>query len=154
MEALSRAYVSAIAAAAGYVVSTSDFDRDSVDLVLSAGGAMRPQLAIQLKATTKIPTRAAQFKFSLSKKNYDDLRTNTRTPRILVVLAMPKSSTSWLSHKVQRLILRRCAFWKSLRGLPESENETKIQITLDTSQVFDVPTLVDLMEKSRTATAL
>ncbi len=52
MEALSRAYVSAIAAHAGYTVGRPEPDRDSVDLSLSAGGAMRPQIDIQLKATT------------------------------------------------------------------------------------------------------
>lgn len=37
-EALSRAYVSAVAAMAGYTISAPDFDRDSIDVVIGAGG--------------------------------------------------------------------------------------------------------------------
>ena len=37
-EAISRAYVYALAAAAGYVIAEMDFDRDGVDLQVRAGG--------------------------------------------------------------------------------------------------------------------
>ena len=50
-EALSRVYARAVAGA-GYVTSDCEFDRDGVDLSIHAGGAMRPALDLQLKATT------------------------------------------------------------------------------------------------------
>lgn len=57
-EALSRAYVQAVAAGAGYVVATMDFDRDGVDVEIKAGGAMRPSIGLQLKATTNLSDAA------------------------------------------------------------------------------------------------
>lgn len=154
MEALSRAYVGTIAARAGYDVTRHEVDRDSVDTIISAKGEMRPQIHAQLKASTKIPTAAAQFDFTLSVKNYNDLRIRTQAPRIIIFFAMPKNPKSWLSHNAQRIITRRCAYWKSIHGLPETTNTTGVTIQVDTSQVLDTPTLVALMEKSRAGTPL
>ena len=39
-EALSRAYVAAVAAGAGYITASMDFDRDGVDVQIRAGGTM------------------------------------------------------------------------------------------------------------------
>jgi hypothetical protein len=50
-EALSRAYVAAVAGGAGFVTAVMDFDRDGVDVQIRSGGLMRPSLDIQLKAT-------------------------------------------------------------------------------------------------------
>src|SRR2546423_2935769 len=154
MEALSRAYVSAIAAHAGYTVGRPEPDRDSVDLSLSAGGAMRHQIDIQLKATTTAPESVDEFTFPLPVKNYNDLRIQTQTPRILVVLALPNDDREWLNHTITHLIMKRCAYWKSLSGMPETKNTTTISIPINSTQVFDVPTLVALMQKSRTGQRL
>jgi hypothetical protein len=154
MEALSRAYICAVAAKAGYAVSVPDFDRDSIDLLIHAGGGMRPQIGLQLKATKGIPSNRANFKYALKIKNYNDLRARTQSPRLLVVLAMPKRTDDWLNHSPKRLILKRCAYWKSLFGEPDTENDTAINIDIDTSQVFDATTLIALMAKSRAGTPL
>ena len=53
-EALSRVYARAVAASAGYVTADPDFDRDGVDLRIQSGGAMRPALDLQLKATVNL----------------------------------------------------------------------------------------------------
>src|SRR5437773_330638 len=108
-EALSRAYASAIAAGAGYLTYQPDFDRDSVDIGFSAGGGMRPNLHAQLKATINLRKRGLNFRFSLKKKNYDDLREPTQVPRIVIVLALPDKDVDWLDVSVRRLIIRRCA---------------------------------------------
>ncbi len=149
MEALSSAYVGAIAAHAGYVVSNGNYDRDSIDLVIEAGAAMRPNIGVQLKATAKVAANTTGFSFPLPVKNYNDLRIVTQAPRILVVFAMPKTETSWLNHKPQRLILKRCAYWTSLLGMPPTTNTDTVSVPIDTAKVFDCLTLSALMEKSR-----
>jgi Domain of unknown function (DUF4365) len=149
-EALSRAYVGVIAAGAGYSTYVPEYGRDSIDLGFGAGGAMRPRLEVQLKATINFSAREGKFKFSLKKKNYDDLRVPTQVPRILVVLALPRRQTSWLDISGKRLVLRRCAYWTSLQGEPElpdgQENRT---ILIPSTNVFDVEGLKTLMEKAR-----
>jgi Domain of unknown function (DUF4365) len=149
-EALSRAYVAAIAAMAGYVTYVPDLDRDSVDIGFKAGGAMRPNLHAQLKATINLRKSGSDFAFSLNKKNYDDLRAATQVPRILVVLRMPRKQAAWLDVSVSRLIMRRCAYWVSLSGLPDlAVGQLSKTITIPGSNLFDCESLKTLMDKSR-----
>jgi Domain of unknown function (DUF4365) len=144
-EALSRAYVQAVAAA----WSQPDIDRDSVDVTIAAGGQMRPRLELQLKATINLPQGEAGFSFPLKVKNYNDLRVETQTPRVLVVLAMPEDEKDWINVSAEQLILRKVAYWVSLRGSPESDNKESVTVTIPASNVFDVDGLQRLMEKSR-----
>ena len=65
-EALSRVYARAVAAGAGYATADCDFDRDGVDLQIHAGGAMRPAVDLQLKATTNLTSAVdGHYRFPL-----------------------------------------------------------------------------------------
>lgn len=149
-EAFSRAYVAAVSAGAGYATAEMDYDRDSVDLEIRAGGSMRPALDIQLKATINLgePSKG-EYRFPLKRKNYDDLRAQTCIPRILVLLDLPRSQGDWLSITLEQLILRRCAYWASLAGLPETENKESVTISIPVKNRFDVDALKELMERAR-----
>jgi uncharacterized protein DUF4365 len=149
-EALSRAYVQAVAAGAGYVTATMDFDRDGVDLEIKAGGAMRPSIGLQLKSTVNLPDHGnGIFRFALKRRNYDLLRIETQMPRILVVLRLPKDEEKWLSISEDALILRHCAFWVSLANAVDVDNETSVTITNPSANRFTVDNLQNLMEQSR-----
>lgn len=154
-EALSAVYVRAVAAAAGYVVATWEFDRDGVDIEIKAGGEMRPAIQVQLKATINLgaPT-AGVFRYPLNVRNYNLLRLPTQTPRILVVLALPGKQIDWLSVTSEALMLRHCAYWVSLRGQPETENAAATTISIPEVQQFDPEALRMLMEKSRSGAIL
>jgi hypothetical protein len=136
---------------AGYVTAVPEIDRDSVDVSIAAGGAFRPQLNAQLKATIRLPKSGEFLKFSLKKKNYDDLRVPTMVPRILIVLALHKLPKHWVNVSAHRLIMRRCAYWLSLRDAPELPPEqatTTIQSPI--ANQFDVACLANLMDQART----
>jgi hypothetical protein len=149
-EALSRAYIAAVAAGAGYVTSVTDFDRDGVDLQIRAGGAMRPSLDIQIKATINLgEPKGGLFRFPLKRRNYDLLMADTMIPRILVVMDLPKNESDWLEVTADRLILRRCAYWASLGGLGETANKESVTILIRSSNRFDVESLKALMEQAR-----
>jgi hypothetical protein len=149
-EALSRAYVAAVAAGAGYVTAVMDFDRDGVDLQIRAGGSMRPSLDIQLKATINLgEPRGGAFRFPLKRRNYDLLLAETMIPRILVVLDLPRNEADWLKVTSDSLILRRCAYWTSLGGLSETGNKESVTILIQSSNRFDVDSLKALMEQAR-----
>lgn len=150
-EALSRAYVAAVAAGAGYVTAEQDFDRDGVDVQIRAGGSMRPSLDIQLKATINlgIPT-IDEFRYALKRRNYDLLRGQTMVPRILVVLSLPEEEADWLNVTAEELILRRCAFWANLAGFPETQNAESVTISINKNNRFDVDALRRLMERAKT----
>ena len=149
-EALSRAYVMAVAGMAGYVVAQMDFDRDGVDLQLRAGGSFRPCLDVQLKATIKLgEAKEGVFRYSLKRRNYDLLRIETQTPRILIVLDLPQERESWLDVTLEHLILRRCAYWATLGGLSDTRSQESVAISIRQQNRFDIDNLKSLMAQSR-----
>ena len=150
-EALSRAYLAAVAAGAGYTTAVRDFDRDGVAVQIQAGGSMRPALDVQLKATINLGVATAGFfRFVLKRRNYDLLRVQTMLPRILVVLSLPESEADWLSVTAEELVIRRCAYWAALAGAPDSDNSDSVTISIHDDNRFDVDGLKGLMELART----
>src|SRR5262245_7998967 len=103
-EALSKAYVRAVAAKAGVICSEPEQDY-GIDMCLravrmrgdrhaDAGG----QVDLQLKSTTRAAVEADKIVYDLEMKNYDDLRQGgVNCPRILVVLVLPEDEEQWLS---------------------------------------------------------
>lgn len=149
-EALSEAYVTAIAARAGYVTSKGNFDRDGVDLTIQAGDHLRPKIDLQLKATIGLDGAKDPMSFSLKRRNYDLLRITTQTPRLLVVLHLPRDKEDWLRVSPTELILKHCAYWLSLRGAPETDVEHEKTVYIPSANRFDVASLTRLMDQSRT----
>ena len=149
-EALSRVYAHAVAARAGYSTATPDFDRDSVDLTIRADGDMRPALDLQLKATTTLgEPRDGYVRFALKVKNYRDLIEETQTPRLLMVLDLPRERDDWLTITDEFLVLRRRAYWLSLAGRPETANTDSVTVKIPITNRFDVAGLQNLMDQSR-----
>ena len=150
-ERLSMAYAHAVAARAGYTTAVYDLDRNGIDLRVQAGGAMRPALELQLKATINLSSPDAEnFRFRLSVRNYDLLRIRTQTPRLLVVLDLPQDAQQWLTITDDALIMRRSAYWLNLRDWDETANQDNITVTIPKENRFDVSGLQGLMEQSRT----
>lgn len=153
-EELSLAYVRAVASRAGFSVEEVRKDRDSIDLKICARGRLAddaaltsPELAVQLKARVLGPLTGEEFPLELSKKNYNDLIAPSFVPRILVVLAMPEDEQQWLTLTEEALVLRRCAYWLSLRGQPATVNETGQTVRMSRRQTFDHHALRSLLRK-------
>ncbi|WP_413193677.1 DUF4365 domain-containing protein [Pararobbsia alpina] len=157
MAELSYAYVHAVAASAGVecVVSGRISDNEGVDLRLFGNGPFPDgvkrrfaQLDVQIKATSGKPAHVdGAFSYSLRDvSKYDLYRCRTRTPPcILVALFLPESRAEWVAQDICALSLRRCAYWLSLRGAPETSNATSVTIRFPTDQVFDAAALKTLM---------
>ena len=153
-DAIAQLYVRAVAAKAGYVTSVPEFDRDCIDMVVSAGGAMRPSVAMQLKATinlAEIGDSKELYSFQCPKRAYDLLRLPSITPRLLVVMRLPRDPSEWLSLKADELIVRHCAYWISLLGAPSLDigKESKA-VHLPKTNRLDLAGLQGLMEQART----
>lgn len=154
-EELSYAYVHTIATRAELSCEIVRKDRDSIDLHIRARGSlhpestlMSPQIGVQLKASVIEPLPAGAFDFRLKRKNYDDLRQRSMIPRILVVFVMPADPATWVTMSEEELVLRRCAYWCSLLGLPDSQNEKYEQVRVDRRNVFTGEVLRSLMVKA------
>jgi len=155
-EALSRSYVRAVAARAGVISGGTENDL-GFDLLLRGveihdqqywdGG---PQLDIQLKSTTRAEVRETVVVHDLEVRAYDLLRQeNVSRPRILVVLVLPEDESQWLSQSEDALILRRCAYWVSLRGAKPTTAQATVRILIPRANVFSVESLQTLMDQAR-----
>jgi hypothetical protein len=112
---------------------------------------MRPSIGLQLKATINLgDAKDGLFHFPLKRRNYDLLRIATQVPRLLVVLDLPRVEDQGLTVTPESLVLRRCAFWTSLAGAPETDNDTSVTISIDAAHRLDTTSLRALMEQSRT----
>jgi hypothetical protein len=151
----SHTYVRAVAHAAGYFVQEANriLDGDGVDLMLlsrSTGGTVRsPRLDIQVKATAE-PLTEDPFPFDLDVKNYDELRSDEwQVPRILVVVSVPADADAWVIASQKRLMLRRCGYWKSLRGDAATRNKARVRVRIDRSACFHVDQVRSIMDRLR-----
>jgi Domain of unknown function (DUF4365) len=147
--ALSFAYLAAISAHSGYnCEKASNDDFDSIDASVKAGGSMRPQIDVQLKATASADWQKDGLHFQLKKKNFNDLCATRVVPIILVVFELPKDEAEWCKCSEERLILQRAAWWLSLSGLSEIEADSKV-VVLPLSQRLDSDCLKNLMGLAR-----
>lgn len=151
-EALSWAYVRAVAAFAGYTISVENFDRDGIDLRVHAGGWLSPSVGLQLKATNRLGEvrRDGNYRYNdLPVENYERLIRPSQVPRYLVLLALPSDESDWLTVSVDHLLMRRCAYWVSLFGAPEIDNRATVTVRIPPGNLFDRDALQQLLERSR-----
>ena len=153
---LSYAYLHAVAAKAGMSCRDGNRheDNNGVDAQLTAwlppvdvNILTEVDIKIQLKATIADPgDDGTNFLYRLTGANrYNDLRSETiGIARVLVVLFLPKNVVEWLDHKPEQLVLRRCAYWQSLRGAPQIESDSAV-IKLPKTQHFSPEGLTQLV---------
>ncbi len=153
-EQFSLAYIRAVAAQAGYQISRPELDNDSVDGTLIADFGRRPRIDFQAKATSQQIKRGDNIHFDLKVKNYDDLRSETRTPRLLIVVLMSKEKSQWLTQTQEQLCLRCCGYWVSLEGRQKVRNKTSVTVHIPLVNMFNVEQLVDLMTRAEKGQSL
>lgn len=101
---------------------------------------------MQLKCTERMAGRNGSFPFALPIKNYNDLRgDDVHVPRILVVVFVPDTLDLWLEQSEERLLMKHCAYWLSLRDAPETTNTTNVTVQLPRTQQFTVDALRSMM---------
>ena len=147
-ERFSLAYVGAVAACAGYDIIEPRVDRDSVDGILISDFGLRPRIDFQAKATARDIARDGNVAYPLPVKNYDDLRADTRNPRILIVVLIPDHEDEWLRQSNDELCLRHCGYWLSLAGRPSVANTGSVTVHIPLSNVFGITQLADLMGRA------
>jgi len=150
---LGISYVRAVAVGAGDFVEASGrhLDGDGVDLTLlcrGTGGVTRsPRLDLQVKATTRGHDEDPLC-IDLSLKNYDELRhEGYQVPRVLVVVEVPRDRASWVEVAPEQLVMRRCGYWASLRGHPDSENQSTVRVKIPRERRWDVEAVAGLMDR-------
>jgi hypothetical protein len=163
---LSYAYLHAVATRAGFdcEIAGRHLDGAGVDAAVHEDGRLlapdsRLQaftLHIQLKATRLAPVEQDdRFSFSLAVRQYDRLReVRLAIPRVLVILFMPNNPAEWLDHSEDGLVARRCAYWVSLRGAPDSPNQATQTVYVPRRQQLSPDGLKDIMTRCSREEAL
>lgn len=101
----------------------------------------------QLKSTVNATAKDGFYIYDLEMKNYLDLiETKVGRPRILILYILSKEKEEWLKVTNSETILKKCAYWCSLRGLPSVNNKKKVRIKIPESQLLTAEELKRLME--------
>ncbi len=136
-EALSLAYVTAVAGCAGVTFSLPshdygtdlwlhDVEEDDGERVQTGRG-----FRIQLKSTTIAILEPNAVVYDLDLRAYEMLRSDLgQYPLLLVVYVMPANEADWLVLDETRLELRSCAHWMSLRDQPATTNTASVRICI------------------------
>ena len=116
--------------------------------MLSCKLPRRPKLDLQVKSVSRPSGDESSIHYPLKRKNYDELiPTNLLAPRLLVLVTLPADPMLWLTLLPEALVLRHCAFWASLRGLPASSNDRSVTVEVLRANLFDVEALTGIMRR-------
>lgn len=159
MEDMSVAYLTALCAANGYNIYTSNHDNEGVDRTISckdfpAEGCLikSARIDIQLKSSSSPDiiwrNDDGSLSYRLEVKNYESLRdVNRAIPLILVVLYMHNDENLWIEHNIDFLKITRCAYWISLRGWKPTKLRERISITIPAENLLTKESLKEIMIK-------
>lgn len=150
-ESLSRAYIQAIAARAGMSVSVPSPDA-GIDMSVhdvTVVGRQRIEsgyrIDLQAKSTTLARLDAHEVRYDLEVAAYETLRYPAGCPRLLVVLVLPEDETRWLAQSDDELIVRRAAYYLSLRGSGPTRNRRSVRVSVPRGNLFSVAALQALI---------
>ena len=148
---MSYAYVSALAARAGYTLQRGpDPDTDSIDATIRSGSPKRDAIDLQLKTTAAPDEKSDGLHFRLKRKNYNDMVMPRAVPLLLVVLELPSDESEWMDCTPERLIIRKCGWWLSLAGGDPLDAESRT-IVIPRSQRIGSSGLAPLFARDQEA---
>jgi hypothetical protein len=145
-EWFSRAFLTAVAAAAGYPVELRLNDIYGVDATVydSVVG-----VDWQLKGTASPDFTSTGLRFDLDVRTYNLLRITRNASAYLGVVVLPSDIDNWISQSANRLLLRHCGYWVKLTGLPPTSNTTKIRIHVPLENTLCIGDMSEIMTAER-----
>ena len=157
-EDLSEAYLMAVAAVNGFSAERVRRDNNGIDVMVKNNGRLDNTciksegcIGVQLKATVNWSSNDDNtISYALDVKNYHDLRAiDVVFPRVLVVLCLPKEESDWLVISEHEFILRKCAYWFSLYGLPDIANSQTVTVRIPATNLLAKDAVRTLMLKAQ-----
>ncbi len=154
---LSIADLHAVAARLGCACQKSERQTDNMGIdmtlrfkgVFDSIGPRHIALDLQLKATSVPLEYDAKGRGiildGLGRSVYEDFRDENRSPHAIVILfSLPNEADEWLSQSEESLLMRRCAYWVSLRGAEACVGESK-RIFIPPTQLFCIDQLREVI---------
>lgn len=157
MEDMSEAYLRALCAANGYSIDRVSHDNDGVDVTVKCKGKVdndstyySPSLDIQLKSSFSkiVEHEDGSITYPLEVKNYKSLIDSHRMiPLILVVFQMYSDENLWVEQTSDWLKITKCAYWISLKGQPDTNNTSTINIEIPAQNLLTKDSLKGIMSR-------
>lgn len=157
MEDMSEAYLRALCAANGYSVDRGSHDNDGVDITVRCKGQVdsdstlySTSLDIQLKSSFSkiVEHEDGSITYPLEVKNYKSLIDSRRMiPLILVVFQMHNDENLWVEQTSDWLKITKCAYWISLKGQPDTQNTSTINIEIPAQNLLTKDSLKGIMSR-------
>ncbi|MFF8801227.1 MULTISPECIES: DUF4365 domain-containing protein [unclassified Methylobacterium] len=156
-EAISNAYVHALAGAAGLNLAaktTFDYGIDGTFHPVKSFGGRLIQSAFpvefQMKATTRWRHEDDVVVYDLAARAHVILtdRERTQAMAILILLCMPSDAADWVVGSEEHLHLRNCCYWYRPPG-PPTTRSSHVRIRIPRSQVLTPTSLRDVMATAR-----
>lgn len=156
-EAISLAYVHALAGAAGLNLApptTFDYGIDGTfHPVKNVGGRLIQSafpVEFQMKSTTVWRHEGDHVVYDLSARAHHILtdRERGQAMAILILLCMPLEAVDWVVGSEKHLHLRRCCYWYRPPG-PPTQNTATVRIRIPRSQVLTADSLRGIMATAR-----
>lgn len=156
-EGLSRAYVQAVGALAGAIVSLNDRGHDygidgsfhQVSILHGNRVESGSTLDFQLKATTRITVQEDFIQYQLDSDTINCLASRAKklraTPVILIILSLPTQPEEWLQLSEKELILKNCCYWARISSF--TSNVYTATQKISRSQLFTPEKLSVLLEE-------
>jgi hypothetical protein len=151
-EEFSCAYIKAVASVAGYTVENKlrPMDNAGVDVTIEVPGeigeVLFPKFDAQVKCTSQDILHENYIRFPLKVKNYNKLRhERPLTPQILIIVLVPSDISEWLNISEEETLMKKCGYWISLKGWPETNNNRTITIDIPRSNLFTPSALKSIM---------
>lgn len=156
---LSYAYLHAVASRAGFACEWRNrhLDGAGVDATITEDGRMLAAdskltyipVDVQLKATfTDLVEINEKISYSLDILHYDKLRSEMLcSPRLLVLLRLPRDPEEWLQVSEETLVSKRCAYWVSLRGAPAVTKQESRTVYIPKANILTPHQLTQVMTR-------
>lgn len=151
-EGLCRAYVQLIASRCGMSCSMpypdygADLALNEIERRGQGWSESGFKIDVQAKSTMRAEIGEAYVRYDMEVKTYEYLRAvQAWSPRILVLLMLPRDEREWCSQTEEQLVLRRCAYWHSLRGQAPTPRRKSVRILIPRENVFSVESLRTLV---------
>ena len=153
-EEISRSYFCAVAANADAIVDKNDRDENGIDMHLSKtisfpnGDEYDSQLDFQLKSVYSNQQyhfdKDDNIVYCLKVKNYRDLIRQSSNKRFLALLVLPSDEDEWVVQNQESLLIKKCMYYISLKGMPNTNNSETINIKIPKDNIFDKEHLLEL----------
>jgi hypothetical protein len=141
-EEFSIAYLRAVCAKAKVAFTLNPRDDDGVDVFLKKtitidGVDYDSTIEAQLKSTTlkSVTENDTTYIYKFRAKNYNDMLRKSCGLRLLMLLVLPTDDSEWFSQDMDRLILKKCMYYKSFENEQTTNNTDSISISIDKSNI-------------------